>query len=91
MAMADEMMAGCHEPGRPDSDTPTQHDCKHCAAYALASALPIPVTDPDTDPDTDTDPPAIVPVSTRYIAHPAASCSGLIPDGSERSPRLSLA
>jgi len=83
MAMADEMMAGCHEPGRPDSDTPTQHDCKHCAAYALASALPIPVT--------DTDPPAIVPVSTRYIAHPAASCSGLIPDGSERSPRLSLA
>jgi hypothetical protein len=85
MAMADEMMAGCHEPERPDSDTSTQHDCKHCAAYALASALPIPVTDPDPDP------PAIVPVSTRYIAHPAASCSSLIPDGSERPPRFSLA
>jgi hypothetical protein len=83
MAMDGEMMAGCHEHEQPDSSAPTHHDCKHCATCALASALPIPVTDTGT--------PAIVPVSTRFIAHPAASFSGFIPDGPERPPRLSLA
>ena len=79
-AMAGEMMAGCHEPEQPDSP-PAQHNCKHCAACALASVLPIPSSDT----------PAIVPVSIRFISQPAASFSGFVPSGPERPPRLFLA
>jgi len=77
MVMADEMMAGCHEP---EPSAPTSHDCKHCTACALASALPIPSSDT----------PAIVPLPTRYIPHPAASFSGFVPEGPERPPRSAL-
>ena len=80
MAMADEAMAGCHEPEQPDAPS-TQHDCKHCAACALGAALPIPVADI----------PAIMPAPIHFISHPAASFSGFIPDGPERPPRISLA
>jgi hypothetical protein len=77
-AMADDpmAMAGCHESQHPDAP-PTQHDCKHCAACYLASALPIPAFAA----------PAVMPVSTAFIAHSAASFSGFIPDGPERPPR----
>ena len=80
MVMADEMMAGCHEQEQPDAP-PAQHNCKHCAACALASALPVPVTDT----------PAIAPVPERFMSQPAASFSGFIPDGPERPPRSFLA
>jgi hypothetical protein len=80
MAMADGMMAGCHEPEQPES-SPFQHDCKHCAACALAAALPIPVTDS----------PAIMPLRHRFIPSPASAFGGFIPDGPERPPRPSLA
>jgi len=80
MAMAGEMMAGCHEPQQTDTP-PARHDCKHCAACALASALPIPSADS----------PAIVPVLTRFTPQPAASFSGFIPHGPERPPRPFLA
>jgi hypothetical protein len=78
--VADEAMAGCHEPEQPDVPS-TQHNCKHCAACALGAALPIPVADI----------PAIMPTPIRFISHPAASFSGFIPDGPERPPRISLA
>jgi len=77
-AMTEDGMAGCHEP---EPSAPTSHNCKHCAACALASALPIPSSDT----------PAIVPVPTRYIPHPAASFSGFVPEGPERPPRTPLA
>ena len=76
MAMAGETMAGCHEPAQPDSP-PAQHDCKHCAACALAAALPIPVTDRA----------AVVPASIPFLTQPAASFSGFVPSGPERPPR----
>jgi hypothetical protein len=77
MVMADEMMAGCHEP---EQSAPTSHDCKHCTACALASALPIPASDT----------PAIMPVPTRYSPQPAASFSAFVPEGPERPPRSPL-
>ena len=80
MAMADAMMADCHEPEQPDSP-PAQHDCKHCAACALASALPVPVTDSVV----------IMPLRHRFTPSPATAFSGFIPDGPERPPRLFLA
>lgn len=80
MAMADGMMAGCHEPEHPDNP-PAQHDCKHCAACALASVLPIPITESV----------AIVPLSIRFVSPPAVSFSGFVPSGPERPPRLFLA
>ena len=80
MAMAGEMMAGCHEPQQPDSP-PAQHNCKHCAACALASVLPIPATDRA----------AVVPVSIHFLSQPAASFSGFVPSGPERPPRAFLA
>lgn len=80
MVMADGMMAGCHEPEQPDPP-PAQHNCEHCAACALAPVLPTPVTDSA----------AIMPVSIRFISHPAASFSGFVPSGPERPPRLFLA
>ena len=80
VAMADETMAGCHETGQADAP-PAQHDCKHCAACALASTLPIPVSDTL----------AILPVTQVYQSSPAASFSGFVPDGPERPPRSTLA
>jgi len=80
MAMAGETMAGCHEPAQPDSP-PAQHDCKHCAACALAAALPIPATDRA----------AVVPASIHFLSQPAASFSGFVPSGPERPPRAFLA
>jgi hypothetical protein len=76
MAMAGEMMAGCHEPEQSDSPS-AQHNCKHCAACALASVLPIPATDRA----------AVVPVSIHFLSQPAASFSGFVPSGPERPPR----
>jgi hypothetical protein len=81
MAMADGMMGGCHEAEQQPDTPPAQHDCKHCAACALAAALPIPVTDS----------PAIMPLRHRFTSSPAAAFSGFIPDGPERPPRLSPA
>ena len=78
--MADATMAGCHEHGQPDAP-PTQHNCKHCAACALASALPVPIIES----------PAIVPITKSFVAQPAESFSGFIPDGPERPPQASLA
>jgi hypothetical protein len=79
-AAVDDTMAGCHATQDPDAP-PAQHDCTHCATCYLASALPIPAFDA----------PAIVPVSTAFIAHPAASFSGFVPDGPERPPRTASA
>jgi hypothetical protein len=79
-AMTDEMMAACHDHKQSDS-APVQHDCKHCAACALAAALPVPAAAAS----------AIMPTATRFIPYPAASFSGFIPDGPERPPRVSLA
>lgn len=78
MVMAEEGMAGCHES---EPSAPAAHDCKHCTACVLASALPIPSSDT----------PVIVPASTRYIPHAAASFSGFVPEGPERPPRTPLA
>lgn len=80
MAMAGETMAGCHEPAQPDSPS-AQHDCKHCAACALAAALPIPATDRA----------AVMPASIQFPTQPAASFSGFVPSGPERPPRAFLA
>lgn len=80
VALADGMMTGCHEPEQPDTP-PARHDCKHCAACALASALPIP----------NAGTPAAVQAAARFISAPAVSFSGFIPDGPERPPRPSLA
>jgi hypothetical protein len=81
MAMADEMMAGCHESEQPASPS-TSHDCKHCAACALGTALLL-------LPAVDT--PAIVPARHSFTPHSAALFSGFIPDGPERPPRSTLA
>jgi hypothetical protein len=79
VAVADEAMAACHEP---EQDVPsTQHNCKHCAACALASALPIPAADI----------PAVMPVRQGFASHPAAVFSGFVPEGPERPPRPDLA
>lgn len=80
MAMADAMMAGCHEPEQPDAP-PLQHNCKHCAACALASVLPMPITDRL----------AIAPVQQSFASHPAVAFDGFVPDGPERPPRADLA
>ena len=82
LAMADDMMAGCHETEQPDA-SPAQHDCTHCAACALASALPMPM------PITDRL--AIAPVPHCFTSQPAASFAGFIPEGPERPPRATLA
>lgn len=80
VAMADAMMAGCHEPVQPDSP-PAQHDCKHCAACALGSVLPALVNDSV----------AIMPLRHGFIPSPASAFSGFIPEGPERPPRPFLA
>lgn len=80
VAMADDPMAGCHEPEQPDAP-PAQHDCKHCAVCALASALPVPVSLTGT----------ALPMTQRYTSYPAALSSGFVPDGPERPPRPALA
>ncbi len=80
VAMADEMGAGCHETEQPDAP-PAQHDCKHCAACALASTLPIPVSET----------PAIMTAEQRYASDPASRFSGFVPEGPERPPRTPLA
>jgi hypothetical protein len=82
VAMADAMMVDCHEHKQSDNAPAQPHNCKHCAVCALASALPVPAA---------ADTPAIVPATMRFIAHPAASFSGFIPDGPERPPRTPLA
>ncbi|MFO7542149.1 MAG: hypothetical protein R6W97_04935 [Thiobacillus sp.] len=79
-AKPDTMMMDCHEQEQPDSPA-AQHNCKHCAACALASALPVPVASA----------PAIPPVPDSFAAQPAASFNGFIPDGPERPPKASLA
>ncbi|MGE5318728.1 MAG: hypothetical protein ACM3KD_00975 [Hyphomicrobiaceae bacterium] len=73
-------MAGCHTPDHPHS-SPAQHECKYCAACALASALPIELA--GSTP--------VVPLAHSFASQPAASFSGFIPDGPERPPRPSLA
>jgi len=81
MAMSGEGMTGCH--GTPDHPhtPPLQHECKICAACALASALPIEFT--GSTP--------VVPIAYRFVTQPAESFSGFIPDGPERPPRPFLA
>ena len=76
MAMADGMMAGCHEPAQSDAP-PVQHDCTHCAVCALASALPIPTAAAA----------AVMSVRQSYALLPAATFSGHVPEGPERPPR----
>lgn len=76
VAMADEAMADCHA-----HDPSTQHECKFCAACALASALPIEFA--RSTP--------VVPIAHSFAPQPAASFSGFIPDGPERPPRAPLA
>lgn len=78
MQMDDPTMAGCHESD--DSSVPEQHDCKHCAACALASALPVLAGDQ-----------AVVPALHAYAPQPAAAFSGFVPEGPERPPRPALA
>ena len=80
MAMADEPMAGCHEPEQPGAPS-SEHNCKHCPVCALASALPITASDRVT----------ILPAPYRFSSQPVATLSGYIPDGPERPPRLSHA
>ena len=80
-AMADGMMAGCHEAEPSDHHPPAQHDCKHCAACALGAALPVPVADSV----------AIAPPPHRYASLPAVLFSGFVADGPERPPRPILA
>lgn len=80
MAVSDEAMMNCHSPEHPDS-APAQHECKFCAACALASALPTEFVDSTL----------VVPIADRFAAQPAASYGGFIPDGPERPPRPALA
>jgi len=82
MAMPDETMSmgGCHTPDHSQS-LPAQHECKICAACALASALPIEFT--DSTP--------VVPIAHSFVSHAAESFSGFIPDGPDRPPRPFLA
>ncbi|WP_296894197.1 hypothetical protein [Thiobacillus sp.] len=82
MAMPDEAMtmADCHTPDQPQPP-PGQHECKFCAACALATALPIGFA--DSTP--------VVPIAHRFAPQPAASFSGFIPDSLDRPPRTTLA
>lgn len=73
-------MAGCHASDHPHSP-PAQHECKFCAACALASALPSEFA--GSTP--------VVQIAHSFAPQPAASFSGFIPDGPERPPRVSLA
>lgn len=81
-AMAEERMAGCHassdQAEAPPSDS---HNCKQCAACALAAALAIPVA--ESTP--------VMPLAVRFISQPDAEFSGFIADGPERPPRPFLA
>lgn len=83
-AMSDEdmSMSGCHEadPSQHQGH-PAQHECKFCAACALASALPIEFV--GSTP--------VVPIVHSFAPQPAASFSGFIPDSPERPPRTPLA
>lgn len=73
-------MADCHAPDQ--SPHPSdQHECKFCAACALATALPIGFA--DSAP--------LVPTAHRFTPQPAASFSGFIPDSLERPPRAAFA
>jgi hypothetical protein len=78
MAMSAAAVATCHDT-EPADTPPAQHDCRHCAACCLATALAIPTFGTL----------AIMPVSTAFVAQPAAAFSGFIPDGPERPPRTS--
>jgi len=80
MAMADAMTVSCHEPEQPDTQ-PAQHECKHCATCALASALILPAADTLS----------VMPVRQNFTSRPAASFSGIVPEGPERPPRTHLA
>lgn len=84
MAMSSEAMsmAGCHEADPPQHQgLPAQHECKFCAACALASALPIEFVGS----------PPVVPIARSFAPQPAVSFSGFIPDSPERPPRAHLA
>ena len=85
MAMPAEAMAGCHEAEHPAGTSshhmPAQHECKFCAACALASAMPIEFVGS----------PPVVPNAHHFAPQPAASFNGFIPDGPERPPRPSRA
>ncbi len=84
MAMSGEAMEGmtdCHTTPDPPHSPPAQHECKYCAACALASALPIDFTGGTP----------VVPIAHSFALLPAASFSGFIPDGPDRPPRASLA
>ena len=73
-------MADCHTtPAHPHP--PAQHECKFCAACALASALPVGFA--GNTP--------VVPVVHSFAMQPAPLFSGFIPDGPDRPPRTSLA
>lgn len=73
-------MEDCHAPDQPPHP-PDQHECKFCAACALATALPIGFA--DSAP--------LVPIAHRFTPQPAASFSGFIPDSLERPPRAAFA
>jgi len=83
-AMPDDAMAmaDCHAPDQPHHPS-DQHECKFCAACALATALPIGFADGVP----------VVPIAHRYAPQPAAaaSFSGFIPDSPDRPPRTALA
>lgn len=84
MAMSDDAtsMAGCHQTSSSQHQgLPAQHECKFCAACALASALPIELVGS----------PPVVPITHSFAPHSAASFSAFIPDGPERPPRTPLA
>lgn len=80
MAMADAMAVSCHEPEQLDTQ-PAQHECKHCATCALASALTLPAADALS----------VMPVRQNFTSRPAASFSGIVPEGPERPPRTHFA
>jgi hypothetical protein len=73
-------MATCHESDHPDS-APAKHDCKHCAACALAAALPVPLNARLP----------LAPSAQCFMIQPAVSFNGFIPSSPERPPRLSRA
>lgn len=80
MPMMGEMHSGCHDEAPADTSH-APHDCKHCAACALAAALPIPPRDTL----------APLPATPRFTLPAAATFSGFIPDGLERPPRSTCA
>lgn len=79
-AVMDMAMADCHMPEQPHSPS-DQHECKFCAACALATALPMGWVDGTP----------VVPIVHRFVPRSAASFSGFIPDSLERPPRSRLA